>query len=234
MKIFFYITLSICILFSNSLYAKDQVPEAMRLEKMSEAGQVLLDAKMYKDALKIFMNAYSRFKPPKLVLPGVIKNIGLCHEGMGNNKEAVKFFREFLKCSKSPDDKKLVTARIDRLEGTIKSAEIAKKAMSLPAKKSKVKAILFWTGVGVMGLGVLAQMWGYEQYRSANTDTMTAPQYYHLKHEVNWKYYTAYGLYAAGAIAVITSFFVGRGKHPLGIGVAPSGKGGTISVYTRW
>lgn len=223
-----------CFALSSSLYANDKPPTRARLEKMSEAGRILLDAKMYKDALKIFMDAYSQFKPPSLVIPGVIRNIGLCHEGMGNNKDALKFFQEFLKYAKRPDDKKAVSARIVLLKKRMKSAEIAEKTVPGSPKKSKLKAVLFWTGVCAAGLGLLAQMWGYEQYRSANMDTMTAPQYYNLRREVKWKYYTAYGLYAAGAIAVITSFFVGRGGHPMGIGLAPTKRGGTISVYTRW
>lgn len=201
---------------------------------MSEAGQVLLDAKMYKDALKIFMDTYSKFKPPGLVLPKVIRNIGLCNEGLGKNKIALKYFREYLKYAKKPTDKKAAQAEIIALEKRIKAIADMKKALPEPVKKSKVKAILFWSGLGVMGLGLLAQLWGYEQYRSADMDIMTAPQYYALQHKVKWKYYTAYGLYAAGAVAIITSFFVGHGKHPLGIGLAPAKKGGSVSIYTRW
>ncbi len=224
----------VCVAWGLPAHARDRVSTRTRLEKLAQAGRVLLDAKMYKDALKMFTQAYSQFKPPALVLPRVLRDMGVCYEQMGDDQKALKFFEEYLKYAQTQADKDDARARIVTLQKRIKAFAAVSGNAHRPKKIPKVKSILFWTGLGIMGAGLLFQLWGYEQYRSADVLNMTYPRYIGLKHSVKWKYYAAYGFYGAGAIAVITSFFVGHDRHPLGIGLAPTRKGGVLSVYTQW
>jgi len=63
--------------------------------------------------------------------------------------------------------------------------------MAVTPRKPITKPALTWTGLGLILIGGGFHIWGYVQSRRGET---------HYK----WKYYTAYGLYGAGAVLLIT------------------------------
>ncbi len=57
-------------------------------EKLAQAGELLMDAGKFGDALKQFLDAYARFDPPRFVIPEVLWNIGRCYEELGDDASA--------------------------------------------------------------------------------------------------------------------------------------------------
>jgi hypothetical protein len=92
-----------------------------KAEALAKAGELLFDAKKFKDALKQFMDAYALFEPPKFVIPEVIWNIGRCYEEMGDDVNALKFFEEFERYAKDPQYKGAAQAKIKEVKGRIRA-----------------------------------------------------------------------------------------------------------------
>jgi hypothetical protein len=104
-----------------------------------------------------------------------------------------------------------------------------------PSETSALKAGLFWSGLGVAALGGVLNVVGYVQWK--NADQSGGATYDELNTTMNSSrrmYYSAFVFYGVGAAAVVTSLFVGKGKHPLGFAAAPTSDGAVASVSVGW
>lgn len=387
---------AICLsLLARPAFGGQREDEAATLAK---AGQLLFEAGKYENALTQFKDAYSRFDPPRFVIPEVIWNIGRCHEELGDLLSALRAFEEFEKYADTPEykaaaqkkvaevrDKVMASvtlsvepagalvkvdgadigtaplsepvelmpgrhvlslsrkgfrpreetldikaretrtvrvsleARVGHIDIAAKggsvgearvlvdgseayrgplpatiqvpagehvvrayaqSGEPAERLLDVPdagrvplvlkyraptpppvvpvvattrpkpdvvpssfipvvqetakAPVSKVKAGLFWGGLAAALAGGVLQIAGYTNYSNVNGGTGTYADKESARNTAQSLYYAAYGLYAAGGLCMITSFFADKGKHPFGFGAAPTQNGVAVSASVRW
>lgn len=112
--------------------------------------------------------------------------------------------------------------------------ELAVEAPSLGPEPSPVKAGLLWGGLGAAVLGAGFNIWGAVEWNNATDGNHTYDQVKSAQSSASWKYYVAYGLYGAGAVAFVVSFFADDGMHPFGIAATPTQEGAAVSVSGRW
>lgn len=100
---------------------------------------------------------------------------------------------------------------------------------------SKVKQGLFWGGLAVVLAGAALNIAGYVGWKHATQGHPTVQDVDSARSSARWKFYTAYALYGTGAASIITSFFVGHGRHPLGFAMSPlPGKGAAVVLTGTW
>jgi|GEM_PF-1530580 len=114
----FFLTLLLGAIWLRPVYSQETRKKA---EALAKAGELLFDAKKFKDALKQFLDAYALFEPPKFVIPEVIWNIGRCYEEMGDDLNALKYFEEFERYAKDPQYKGAAEAKIKEVKGRIRA-----------------------------------------------------------------------------------------------------------------
>ncbi len=105
-----------------------------------------------------------------------------------------------------------------------------------PVKRpvSKLKAALLWGGMGLAVLGGGIQVWGYIQAKNAANSEHTHAQYESARNAARVKYYCAYAMYGAGAVAIVLSFVLPtKGRNPL-ITAVPLRDGAAIEGSIRW
>lgn len=101
-----------------------------------------------------------------------------------------------------------------------------------PRVYSRAKAGLFWGGIAALGIAGALNIWGYVGWKHTISGKPTMKQLDSARSSAQWKFYTAYALYGVGAACIITSFFVGHGRHPLGFAALPTPEGGGALVVT--
>lgn len=112
---------------------------------------------------------------------------------------------------------------------------IAKKAPWKPMEYSKIKTGLFWGGIAALGAAGMFNIWGYAGWKHVVDGQPSMAEVDSARSSAQWKLYTAYAMYGVGAACIITSFFVGHGKHPLGFAAVPTGKdGGALVITGTW
>ncbi len=105
----------------------------------------------------------------------------------------------------------------------------------LPARRtSPIKAGLFWGGIGLAAAGAAFNVWGYLVWKHTVDNKPTMAEVNAAISGAKWRTYTAFALYAAGAASVITSFFVGHGRHPLGFAFAGTGDFAGVVFESKW
>ena len=121
---------------------------------------------------------------------------------------------------------------IELEEATIKEEAVSlKKTSKVKHSKARkiLKQVLLYSGIGLGLVGGGLHLWGYLQQRKISDD-----MYYYeardLKNSAQWKFYTAYGLYGAAAVCILTGVllpnksdsgpraFVNSGKSGLQVG----------------
>ncbi len=100
--------------------------EAAQFKEHFERGQVNYDLKEYAAALEEFKSAY-RYRQD----PVMLYNIAQCHFFLGNNEEALGFYRNYLRRAPEAPNKTAVERKIQDLERRIASAP--KSATPAPA-----------------------------------------------------------------------------------------------------
>jgi len=120
----------------------------------------------------------------------------------------------------------------------IEIPQVAKRPLLPPPRQgratSALKSGLFWGGLATLGLAAGFNLWGYLGWKKATSGHPTVHEVEDAQSSARWKLYTAYGLYGVGGVCVITSFFAGHGRHPLGFALSPAPGGATATLGTTW
>jgi tetratricopeptide (TPR) repeat protein len=92
--------------------------EKAKARELYQAGLVHYDLKEYAEALKSFKDAYRVVQDPAFLY-----NIAQCHRRLGQNPEALDFYRNYLRRSPSAPNRAEVERRIQEIEREIQQAE---------------------------------------------------------------------------------------------------------------
>jgi hypothetical protein len=92
--------------------------EKTKARELYQSGLVHYDLKEYAEALKSFKDAYRVVQDPAFLY-----NIAQCHRRLGQNPEALDFYRNYLRRSPSAANRGEVERRIQEIEREIQQAE---------------------------------------------------------------------------------------------------------------
>jgi tetratricopeptide (TPR) repeat protein len=228
---------------------------------LARQGEALFREGRYEEARQAFMASYSRFTP-EFVIPHVLWNIGRCHEQMGDLNGALRFFEEFALNAETPEFKARAIAKIGEIKDrmiapvSVKPRPLADEARAGPAapahapppapriafappppkpapETSVLKAALFWGGLAAAAAGGGLHAWGSIEWSGVESGKNTYAEVSDAEESATWKYMAGYGLYGAGAAAIVTSFLVGDGEHPLAFGPAPAAGWASVGLAGR-
>jgi tetratricopeptide (TPR) repeat protein len=111
-----------CLLLAVVLAARPAVAaspeEKTKARELYQSGLVHYDLKEYAEALKSFKDAYRIVQDPAFLY-----NIAQCHRRLGQNPEALDFYRNYLRRSPSAPNRAEVERRIQEIEREIQQAE---------------------------------------------------------------------------------------------------------------
>lgn len=228
--------------------ASGQAQNVAAAKNLAKEGVAMAKAGKYKEALKLLLQSKHLGK-----VMGVNWNIGRCYEHLGDLEHALPYFRTFLKKVKGSHYEAKAKKKVEAIEYEIdkkrqvhlvarpgpgplvhaipKPSPIVRIQPPKPAY-SKIKAGLFWGGIASVGVAAIFNIWGYVGWKHTISSNPRADEVASARSSAKWKFYTAYSLYGVGAACVITSFFVGHGKHPLGFAAMPTANGGGALVIT--
>ena len=149
--------------------------ESARAREHFQAGQVHYDLKEYAEALKEFKDAYRFVHDPVLLF-----NIAQCHWKLGQNQEALDFYRNYLRRAPDAPNRPEVEKRVQEIERDTQAAakappappSVAAHAPAAPptltvappqepaASDSEARPVYrrwwFWTGAAVLVVGAVA------------------------------------------------------------------------------
>jgi tetratricopeptide (TPR) repeat protein len=94
--------------------------DAIRARELFQSGQVHYDLKEYAEALKEFKDAYRVVQDPVLLF-----NIAQCHWMLGQNQEALGFYRNYLRRAPEAPNRPTVEKRVQEIERDIQSGKKA-------------------------------------------------------------------------------------------------------------
>jgi len=83
-----------------------------------EAAKKLYKSEKYSEALDLFMKAYSRYPKPE-----ILYNIGKCYEKLGDYKNAIKFYEQYLLLNPVAEDRTEVQELVKNLKEAIPKSE---------------------------------------------------------------------------------------------------------------
>ena len=83
-----------------------------------EAAKKLYKSEKYSEALDLFMKAYSRYPKPE-----ILYNIGKCYEKLGDYKNAIKFYEQYLLLNPVAEDRTEVQELVKNLKEAIPKPE---------------------------------------------------------------------------------------------------------------
>jgi hypothetical protein len=93
--------------------------QQQQLVKLIEAGKQAYDRGEFQESLEKFREAYDLYAHPDIVY-----RIALCHERLGEDQEAVKFYRQFLAENPDASERPRVEKTIEVIEARIAKSEI--------------------------------------------------------------------------------------------------------------
>ncbi|MBM4394873.1 MAG: PEGA domain-containing protein [Deltaproteobacteria bacterium] len=105
-----------------------------------------------------------------------------------------------------------------------------------PRAWSPMRAGLFFGGIAAAVAGGVIQVSGYAHYRRIGGDPdRSYDEQVRAYDTAGALYWTAYALYGAGAVAIVTSFLVpASGRHPLSVAPAPLPGGMAFAATLPW
>ncbi len=104
------------ILFARPAIAEDKAKARLAYRSASKH----YDLGEFREALADFKEAYRNFEEPSFLF-----NIGQCHRQLGENEQAIRFFRTFLSKSPNAPNYADVSKMIDKLEQTMREQQAA-------------------------------------------------------------------------------------------------------------
>jgi tetratricopeptide (TPR) repeat protein len=113
----------ISIFITTPLFADENKAEPTYEDKESErihfeAAKKLYKNDKYSEALELFMKAYARYPKPE-----ILYNIGKCYDKLGDYKNAIKFYEQYILLNPKAEDKAEVEELIKNLKEAIQGPD---------------------------------------------------------------------------------------------------------------
>ena len=144
--------LILCILFTQVVSAqekRDVSSEDKESAKIHfEAAKKLYKSEKYSEALDLFMKAYSRYPKPE-----ILYNIGKCYDKLGDYKNAIKFYEQYLLLNPVAEDRAEVQELVKNLKDAISKPEPARQSNNKGDYNKIIGYTLVGAGLVFLGLG---------------------------------------------------------------------------------